>query len=110
GDVTELVQGGAPMPDLLVVSGDLTAAGSRPQFDAALDFLTRLRIRLGLGPDRLIVVPGAADVNRAACRAYFNDCDADDEQPTPPYWPKWRHFTRLLQRLYEGFDGIVFED
>ncbi|HET8662591.1 MAG TPA: TIR domain-containing protein [Micromonosporaceae bacterium] len=110
GEVTELVHGGAPTPDLLVVSGDLTASGSRQEFDAAFDFLSRLRIRLGLGPERLVVVPGAGDVNRAACRSYFSDREAEDEQPTPPYWPKWRHFTRLFRRLYEGFDDIVFED
>lgn len=110
GDVTELVHRGAPMPDLLVVTGDLTASGSRHEFETALDFLTRLRIRLGLGPDRLVIVPGGLDVNRAACRAYFNDCEADDEQPTPPYWPKWRHFTRLFQKVYQGLDNIVFED
>jgi WD40 repeat protein/uncharacterized protein YjbI with pentapeptide repeats len=110
GDLTQLLQAGAPRPDLLVVSGDLTASGSRQEFEEAWDFLTRLRVRLGLGPDRVVTVPGGLDVNRAACRAYFNDCDADDEQPAAPYWPKWRHFTRMFERFYDGFDGILFED
>jgi WD40 repeat protein/3',5'-cyclic AMP phosphodiesterase CpdA len=110
GEVTELVHAGAPPPDLIAVTGDLTASGGRAEFDAGHSFLTRLRIRLGLGPERLILVPGAGDVNRAACRAYFNNCEADDERPTPPYWQKWRNFSRVFQRLYEGFDDIVFED
>jgi WD40 repeat protein len=109
GEVTQLVLDGAPKPDLLLVSGDLTAAGGRKQSQDALDFLIRLRVRLGMAPDRVMVVPGPLDVNRSACRAHFEDCEADDQPPTPPYWPKWRHFTTLFRELYQGIDDVVFE-
>ncbi|MFI9202294.1 TIR domain-containing protein [Streptomyces sp. NPDC053048] len=108
GDLVELTDAGAPAPDLLVVTGDLTASGSPRECDQALNFLTGLRSRLGLAADRLAVVPGGQDVNQAACRAYFSTCEADEMQPRPPYWPKWRHYARLFQELYQGL-GIVFD-
>ncbi|MET8681899.1 TIR domain-containing protein [Streptomyces sp. NPDC004647] len=108
GDLVELTDSGAPEPDLLVVTGDLTASGSPRECEQALTFLTGLRSRLGLDPDRLAVVPGGQDVSQAACRAYFSTCEADEMQPMPPYWPKWRHYARLFQELYQGLD-VVFD-
>ncbi|MFI9722754.1 TIR domain-containing protein [Streptomyces sp. NPDC052396] len=108
GHLVELTDAGAPAPDLLVVTGDLTASGGPRECDQALTFLTGLRARLNLGADRLVVVPGGQDVNLAACRAHFSTCEADELQPRPPYWPKWRHYTRLFQELYQGL-GAVFD-
>ncbi|MBF9071973.1 WD40 domain-containing protein [Streptacidiphilus fuscans] len=107
-DLVELTDGGAPAPDLVVVTGDLTASGSPRECDQALDFLTKLRSRLALDPQRLAVVPGGHDVSQAACRAYFHSCEADEIHPRAPYWPKWRHYTRLFQELYQGLD-LVFD-
>ncbi|MER6383328.1 TIR domain-containing protein [Streptomyces sp. NPDC001127] len=108
GDLVELTDAGAPSPDLLVVTGDLTASGSRREFEQALAFLTGLRALLGLEPHRVALVPGGQDVNQAACHAYFSTCEADEMPPRPPYWPKWRHFARLFQELYQGLD-VVFD-
>ncbi|MGW1917239.1 WD40 domain-containing protein [Streptomyces sp. NPDC002076] len=108
GDLVELADSGAPSPDLLVVTGDLTASGSRREFEQALAFLTGLRALLGLEPHRVALVPGGQDVNQAACQAYFSTCEADEMPPRPPYWPKWRHFARLFQELYQGLD-VVFD-
>ncbi|WP_414166653.1 TIR domain-containing protein [Streptoverticillium reticulum] len=110
GDLVELTDAGAPAPDLLVVTGDLTASGGPRECDQALTFLTGLRARLGLAADRLVVVPGEQDVNLAACRAYFSTCEADELQPRPPYWPKWRHYARLFQELYQGLDAVFDAD
>ncbi|MEU1309228.1 TIR domain-containing protein [Streptomyces cinnamoneus] len=110
GDLVELTDAGAPAPDLLVVTGDLTASGSPRECDQALTFLTGLRSRLGLAADRLAVVPGGQDVSQAACRAYFSTCEADEMQPRPPYWPKWRHYARLFQELYQGLDAVFDSD
>ncbi|MEV4432980.1 TIR domain-containing protein [Streptomyces sp. NPDC049585] len=107
-DLVELTDAGAPAPDLLLVTGDLTASGSPRESDQALTFLTGLRSRLALAADRLVVVPGGQDVNLAACRAYFNYCEADELQPRPPYWPKWRQYARLFRELYQGLD-VVFD-
>ncbi|MEV6114132.1 TIR domain-containing protein [Streptomyces sp. NPDC052109] len=108
GDLVELTDAGAPSPDLLVVTGDLTASGSRREFEQALAFLTGMRALLGLEPHRVALVPGGQDVNLAACQAYFSTCEADEMPPRPPYWPKWRHFARLFRELYQGLD-VVFD-
>ncbi|MFI1732609.1 TIR domain-containing protein [Streptomyces acidicola] len=110
GDLVELTDAGAPAPDLLVVTGDLTASGSPREFEQALAFLTGLRALLGLEPHRVALVPGGRDVNQAACRAYFSTCEADEMPPRPPYWPKWRHFARLFQELYQGLDAVFDSD
>ncbi|MEV5198310.1 TIR domain-containing protein [Streptomyces sp. NPDC053720] len=108
GDIVELRDAGAPAPDLLVVTGDLTSSGSPRECDQALSFLTAIRSQLDLPPQRVMVVPGAQDVNQAACRGYFHSCEADEVAPQPPYWPKWRHYTRLFRSLYHGLD-VVFD-
>lgn len=109
GDLTRLTSEGAPAPDLLVVTGDVTETGSVREFAAATEFLTGLRVLLGLEPHRLIIVPGGHDITRSACRAYFASCVADDVPPKPPFWPKWRHFTRLFEELYQGLDDLAFD-
>ncbi|WP_239330805.1 TIR domain-containing protein [Frankia sp. CiP3] len=108
-ETTQLVHSGAPTPDLLVVSGDLTENGGRRECEAALTFLQGLRALLNLEPHRLILVPGRHDVSRAACAAHFADCEADDAEPQPPYWPKWRHYARMFAELYQGVEGAVFD-
>ncbi|WP_174530705.1 TIR domain-containing protein, partial [Micromonospora maritima] len=109
GDLTLLMNDGVPRPDLLVVAGNLTESGSPREFSDALSFLTGLRVLLGLEPHRLVVVPGPRDVTMAACRAYFATCEADDVDPQPPYWPKWRHYARLFDELYQGLDDRIFD-
>ncbi|MFJ4923011.1 TIR domain-containing protein [Streptomyces sp. NPDC088725] len=109
-DLIELKDAGAPAPDLLVVTGDLTASGSPRACDQALSFLTGLRSQLDLPPQRVVVVPGNQDVNQAACLGYFHTCEADEVPPQPPYWPKWRHYTRLFRGLYQGLDTVFESD
>ncbi|GLZ03711.1 hypothetical protein Acsp03_11780 [Actinomadura sp. NBRC 104412] len=108
-DVTLLADAGVPRPDLLVVTGNLTHSGSRKEFTEALSFLTSLRALLGLEAQRVVVVPGTHDVTRAACQAYFASCEADDIDPQPPFWPKWRHFTGLFKEFYQGLDSLIFD-
>jgi WD40 repeat protein len=108
-DVNRLVDVGAPRPDLLVVTGDLTESGALREFDEAITFLTGLRALLSLEPDRCIIVPGSHDITRRACQAYFADCEADDIEPRPPFWPKWRHFSRVFDELYRDIDGVAFD-
>ena len=108
-DATRLTATGMPRPDLMVVTGDLTESGSLRECDEALGFLTGLRALLSLEPHRLAIVPGGRDITKAACRAYFATCEADDVEPQRPYWPKWRHFASLFGELYRGLDGPVFE-
>ncbi|MFD0688474.1 WD40 domain-containing protein [Actinomadura fibrosa] len=108
-DVTRLADAGVPRPDLLVVTGNLSHSGSRKEFTEALSFLTSLRALLGLEAQRVVVVPGTHDITRAACQAYFASCEADEIEPQPPYWPKWRHFAGLFKEFYQGLDSLVFD-
>jgi WD40 repeat protein len=107
--LTLLLNDGVPRPDLIMVTGNLTASGGARQFEEALSFLTGLRVLVGLEPHRLVVVPGPHDVTAAASRAYFATCEADDIEPQPPYWPKWRHYARLFDELYQGLDEPIFD-
>lgn len=107
-EVVRLTNAGAPPPDLIVVTGDLTESGGAREFDEASIFLTGLRVLFGMGPERVVVVPGGHDVNSAASRAYFASCEADDVAPQPPYWPKWRHYIRLFRDFYQGTE-LVFD-
>lgn len=108
-DLTRLADEGAPRPDILVVTGDLTESSSIREFTEATEFLSGLRVLLSLEPHRLVVVPGGHDISRKACQAYFTNCEADDIVPTLPYWPKWRHYVRLFEELYQGVDNLVFD-
>ncbi|MGH3718365.1 MAG: TIR domain-containing protein [Pseudonocardiaceae bacterium] len=108
-NVTHLTDTGAPHPDLILVTGDLMESGRRREKDEALAFLTGLRVLLGLGPDRLLIVPGGHDVSKTACQAYFLHCEARDEQPQQPYFPKLEHYAELFGELYQGLDGPLFD-
>lgn len=107
--VAQMVDDGAPSPDLVVLTGDLTASAGKKQFDEAHQFLTKLRARLGLAPDRVVLVPGPLDVNHAASRSYFEHCESVDEPVKPPYWQKWNNYRQLFRDFYDGIDGIQFE-
>jgi WD40 repeat protein/3',5'-cyclic AMP phosphodiesterase CpdA len=107
--VTQLADAGLPQPELLVISGDLTESGSPREFDQAVTFVIGLRAALGLEATRVVIVPGGHDVTRRASEAYFANCEADDVPPRPPYWPKWRHFSRTFDELYAGLDAVVFD-
>src|SRR5262249_15308246 len=75
-DMTRLTSAGAPQPALLVVTGNLADGGGVREFAEANEFLTGLRVLLGLELHRLVLVPGDRDVSRRACAAYFADCEA----------------------------------
>lgn len=96
-------------PDLIVVSGDLTAGARPSEFDRAGHLLARLADAFGLGHHRVVVVPGGRDVSASACRAYFANCEADEIEPSPPYWPKWRHYARMFGEFYREADSVLFE-
>src|SRR5262249_4056323 len=87
-DLTRLTNDSAPQPDLLVVTGNLTDGGGPREFAVANEFLTGLRILLGLELHRLVLVPGDRDVSRRACAAYFAACGADEIEPRQPARPQ----------------------
>jgi hypothetical protein len=91
---------GASAPTAVIVTGDLTEQGGLRQFDEALGLLEELRVGLDLPARRFALVPGPCDITRAASRAYFTDCEADELTPQPPYPAKWLHFMRLFDQFY----------
>lgn len=107
-DLDRLVRGGCPEPDLMVVTGNLTASAKIAEFARAMKFLAGMRNFLGLDPGRLVITPGETDVSRAACLAYFAHCESDDVALRPPYWPKWKHYERAFDELYRDIDGVSF--
>jgi len=109
-EVTQLTDAGVPAPDLLVVSGDVTESGRPRQLDEARAFLVGLRVALGLDPGRMVIVPGARDVSRSACEAYFHACEARERTPVEPYFPKLELWAELFADLYDGLEGPVFDD
>lgn len=108
-DIDLLIEETGSRPDLVVVTGDLTNAGMRSEFDVAGSIVHGLLRHLNLTTERLVLVPGSHDVTIAACRAYFDDCEADDIEPQPPYHKKWRHFNRTFTDLYRNVRGVVFD-
>ncbi|WP_433633203.1 TIR domain-containing protein [Nocardia sp. CA-120079] len=108
-DVTHLVNQGVAEPDLIVVSGDMTESARPREVDEALSFLSGLPTLLGVGPERLVVVPGNHDVSKPACHAYFLSCEARDREPQPPYFPKLEQYARMFGALYQGLDHLVFD-
>lgn len=109
GNVTTLTDSGAPQPQLVIVSGDLTETAKPAQMDEAWTFLSGLRIALGLDARRLVIVPGGRDVSKPLCEAHFKSCEALDETPTEPYFPKLRLYAELFADLYRDLEGPAFD-
>lgn len=96
-------------PDLVLLTGDLAGAGGLTDFEHVRAFLERLARSLGVGFDRMAVVPGDQDVTMAASRAYFAECEAEEMEPVPPYWPKWKHFTSVFTLWPEQGQSVRME-
>ncbi|MEU4421794.1 pentapeptide repeat-containing protein [Actinoplanes sp. NPDC024001] len=94
-------------PDLIVVSGDLTATGEEWPFTDAAAWLRTLAQNLGLPVDRIIVVPGELDVSRRL--RTLNDLEALLLKQ-PARTSRWRPFADAMDELYRspverpGFD------
>jgi WD40 repeat protein/3',5'-cyclic AMP phosphodiesterase CpdA len=94
-------------PDLLVLSGDLAEQARPSEFRQFRDLLTGLAGGLGLPPGRVAMVPGNHDVSWGMCRAYFAECEAEERDPAPPYWPKWKPYLDLVNDFY-GVEAQAF--
>lgn len=89
-------------PDLVVFSGDLTAAARPSEFERGFRFLAHLAEAVELPRSRVVVVPGSRDVNLLACKAYVAQEEALERTPVPPYWPKWGPFAAAFDAFYDG--------
>ena len=97
-------------PDLLVLSGDLAAEGLPREFNDVLQFVEGLTQLITLPRHRVVIIPGNHDINPKACAAYFSECEADEEKPVAPFWPKWRHYAQFFHRFYRDCPDITFTE
>ncbi len=95
-------------PDLIVVTGDLAERGMRSEFEQVTDFLGALCEAAEIPRQHVAVVPGNHDVNRKACEAYFAEQESEEQDPVPPYWPKWRPFDSAFTRFYADVATATF--
>jgi WD40 repeat protein len=102
--------GGALDPDLLLLTGDLTNGARPSELRDVLRFIDGLARGLRLPLDRVVVVPGNHDVSRDACAAYFSSCRAEEIEPRPPFWPKWRFFATFFKDLYRDVATATFTE
>lgn len=66
-DLPEVIKQGAPRPDAILVTGDVAFSGagrSPDEYQRAEVWLLQMAAAVGLGPDRIFMVPGNHDVNR----------------------------------------------
>jgi 3',5'-cyclic AMP phosphodiesterase CpdA len=62
-DLHTLEQNQNLRPDVILLSGDLTASGKRSEFDLCLKFVEGLVQTLGCPKDKVVIIPGNHDVN-----------------------------------------------
>ena len=97
-------------PDIMVLTGDLAECGMPNEVMDALKFIEGVIEFLDLKLNRVIIVPGNHDVNRKACEAYFNTCEANQKEPVRPYWNKWKDYYWLFKKLYKNHDSVNFKE
>lgn len=97
-------------PDVLVFSGDLAEWRLPKEFQDVLQFVEGLTELLSLPRRHVVMLPGNHDINRKACEAYFNDREADEEQPVSPFWPQWRAYVRCFYHFYRDCPEITFTE
>ncbi|HZN17567.1 MAG TPA: pentapeptide repeat-containing protein, partial [Micromonosporaceae bacterium] len=105
------------IPDVVVVAGDIAEWAMPKEYETAYRFLDELAAGLGLGRDRIVLVPGNHDVNRKMCQAYLLGKEAVGEEPLRPYWPKWAPYAKLVERFHgralppdEPWSYVEFDD
>lgn len=106
-DVAILADEASLRPDLLIVTGDLASAGLPGEYVEGVAFLTTLVKATGISRRHVVLVPGSHDVNRLACHSYFLRQQSAQQEPEPPYSPKWEQFAKAFNEFYAG-SGIEF--
>ena len=92
-------RGAVPVPDLVVVAGDLAEWALPEEYAAVAAFLADLRRGLDLGPERLVLVPGNHDVNRKLSHAYVLREEGYGRLPQRPFWEKWAPYATMYREV-----------
>jgi WD40 repeat protein len=95
-------------PDILIVAGGLASRGLPSEFRQAMDVIGALAEAADIPRAHVAIVPGSGDVNRRASAAYFAEAEAEEREPVPPYWPKWKQFATAFDDFYAGTAGVTF--
>lgn len=105
--------------DLVVVTGDIAEFSKPKEYAKALAFFEALASRLELDRARILFVPGNHDVSWSRYESYQRECEERDEDPVPPFWPKWHYYVEFLDTWYgqrphftpgEPWSWWLFED
>jgi WD40 repeat protein/3',5'-cyclic AMP phosphodiesterase CpdA len=107
-DGTDLGLAPGQRPDILVVTGDLADGGLPSEYRRALEFLARLADAAGVPRAHVVIVPGCHDVNRRLCEGYFTMQEGSQQEPAPPYFPKWAPYRAALAEFYADVPGVTF--
>jgi len=99
-DLSDLAHQHGLRPDIILVTGDLTASGLPDEFDQATEFLAALSEAVEVPRHQVAIVPGNHDVNRKSCQAYFADQESDQKAAVSPYSRKWRQFISAFNSFY----------
>jgi 3',5'-cyclic AMP phosphodiesterase CpdA/Tfp pilus assembly protein PilF len=95
-------------PDLVVLTGDLTEWGKKPEFEDLFLFVSGLSKKLNIPHKRIIMIPGNHDVNRVKCRLYFENLEEEGLKPQQPYWQKWEFYKQNFDKFYSDEPDIQF--
>ena len=95
-------------PQIVLLTGDLTEWGKKPEFDDVLKFSIGLSEKLSIPRSHFVIITGNHDINRDLCEAYFIACNAYDKEPQKPYWDKWRFYTEFFQEFYQEKTDCCF--
>ncbi len=85
-------------PQAIVLTGDLTEAGNRGEFESVLEFANGLVTTTGVPKENFAIVPGNHDVYRPNYPSKWN---IFRRKPVEPYWAKWEFFTWFFEEFYK---------
>ncbi len=103
-DVERIAREAGQLPDLIVVTGDLTHNGYPTEFAEAFEYIGAVAAAFDVDRHNVAVVPGTRDLNLQVCQAYFLEMAGQQEKPQPPYFPKWRYFRQALEQFHPHDD------
>jgi 3',5'-cyclic AMP phosphodiesterase CpdA len=109
-DLQHLSKTAALRPDILLLTGDISEWGVPSEFKMAKAFLEQLCSSLHIDRQRVVLLPGNHDVNRAACEAYFLQCRAEETSPQMPYWPKLANYVALHNSFYADYPHLHYTE
>lgn len=107
-DLIGLKESHALTPNLIVLTGDLTEWGKKPEFEDLFNFVSGLSQKLNIPHKQIIAVPGNHDINWVKCKHYFEECDEEGLKAQEPYWQKWEYYKRFFDEFYAGEADIQF--